>query len=145
MGESLEKAERVGGKELSAVRSRNIAKLQTQYAIQQESAELSSARKRKLLYRRLAAYMVLASLLSFIMISTYISQLSALDEKEAERKQLQKALSGLERQQQILEEEIVKLNDDEYIAKLARKEYFLSEENEIIFNLPKEEEEKSSQ
>lgn len=130
---------------MSAVRSRNIAKLQTKYAIQQESAELSSARKRKLLYRRLAAYVVLAGLISFFMISTYISQLSALDEKEAEKKQLQKTLSGLERQKQILEEEIVKLNDDEYIAKLARKEYFLSEENEIIFNLPKKEEEKSSQ
>jgi cell division protein DivIC len=130
---------------LSAVRSRNIAKLQTQYAIQQESAELSSARKRKLLYRRLAAYVVLAGVITFLMISTYISQLSALEEKESEKKQLQKQLSGLEKQQQILEEEIVKLNDDEYIAKLARKEYFLSEENEIIFNLPKEEEEKSSQ
>lgn len=79
------------------------------------------------------------------MISTYISQIAALDEREAEKKQLQRQLSGLERQQQILEEEIVKLNDDEYIAKLARKEYFLSEENEIIFNLPKKEEEKSSQ
>jgi cell division protein DivIC len=130
---------------LSAVRSRNIAKLQTQYAIQQESAELSSARKRKLLYRRLAAYVVLAGVITFLMISTYISQLSALEEKVSEKKQLQKQLSGLEKQQQILEEEIVKLNDDEYIAKLARKEYFLSEENEIIFNLPKEEEEKSSQ
>lgn len=79
------------------------------------------------------------------MISTYMSQLSVLEEKEAEKKLLQKQLSGLERRQQILEEEIVKLNDDEYIAKLARKEYFLSEENEIIFNLPQKEEEKSSQ
>jgi cell division protein DivIC len=129
---------------LSAVRSRNIAKLQTKYAIQQESAELSSARKRKLLYRRLAAFLVLAGVISFLMISTYISQKSALDEKVAEKKQLRKTLSGLEKKQQILEEEIVKLNDDEYIAKLARKEYFLSEENEIIFNLPKKEEEKSS-
>jgi cell division protein DivIC len=129
---------------LSAVRSRNIAKLQTKYAIQQESAELSSARKRKLLYRRLAAFLVLAGVISFLMISTYITQKSALNEKVAEKTQLRKTLSGLEKQQQILEEEIVKLNDDEYIAKLARKEYFLSEENEIIFNLPKKEEEKSS-
>jgi cell division protein DivIC len=145
MVKSLEKTEGVGGKELSAVRSRNIAKLQTKYAIQQESAKISSARKRTLLYRRLAAYLVLAGVTSFLMISTYITQMSALDEKEVEKKQLQKTLSNLEKQQQILEEEIVKLNDDEYIAKLARKEYFLSEENEIIFNLPKKEEEKSSQ
>jgi cell division protein DivIC len=129
---------------LSAVRSRNIAKLQTKYAIQQESMELSSAKKRKLLYRRLAAFLFIAGLTSFFMISTYMSQIAALEKKETEKKHLEKKLSGLERKQQILEEEIVKLNDDEYIAKLARKEYFLSEENEIIFNLP-EEEEKSSQ
>ncbi len=30
----------------------------------------------------------------------------------------------------------MKLNDDDYIAKLARKEYFLSEKNEIIFSIP---------
>ena len=47
----------------------------------------------------------------------------------------------------LLKDEIVKLNDDEYIGKLARKEYFLSDDNEIIFTLPekkdKEEKEKS--
>lgn len=130
---------------MSAVRSRNIAKLQTQYAMQQESMEVSSKKKRKLLYRRLTAFLVLAGVITFFMISTYVSQLSALEEKVKEKKHLEKQLSGLEKKKQILEEEIIKLNDDEYIAKLARKEYFLSEKNEIIFNLPQKEEEKSSQ
>jgi cell division protein DivIC len=128
---------------MSAVRSRNISKLQTQYAIQQESMEVSTKKKRQLLYRRLTAFFVMAGVISFFMISTYLSQLSALEEKETEKKQLEKQLSGLEKKKQILEEEIIKLNDDEYIAKLARKEYFLSEKNEIIFNLPQKEEEKS--
>lgn len=79
------------------------------------------------------------------MIKTYLSQLAALEVKQHEKKQLEKQLSGLENKKQILEEEIIKLNDDEYIAKLARKEYFLSEKNEIIFNLPQKKEEKSSQ
>jgi cell division protein DivIC len=130
---------------MSAIRSRNIAKLQNQYSTQQESMEVSSARKRKLLYRRLMVFLIMAGSISFFMISTYVSQLSALEEKEATKKQLEKQLMGLEKKQQILEEEIIKLNDDEYIAKLARKEYFLSEDNEIIFNLPEKEEEKSSQ
>jgi cell division protein DivIC len=130
---------------MSAIRSRNIAKLQNQYSTQQESMEVSSARKRKLLYRRLMVFLIMAGSISFFMISTYVSQLSALEEKEATKKELEKQLMGLEKKQQILEEEIIKLNDDEYIAKLARKEYFLSEDNEIIFNLPEKEEEKSSQ
>jgi cell division protein DivIC len=54
----------------------------------------------------------------------------------------------LKKEETLLKEEIVKLNDDDYIAKLARKEYFLSDENEIIFTLPekksKEKEEEST-
>ena len=38
----------------------------------------------------------------------------------------------------------VKLNDDDYIAKLARKEYFFSKKNEIIFNIPEDKKEKST-
>lgn len=59
-----------------------------------------------------------------------------LDQKVAQKKQLEKQLTELKNQQQILKDDIVKLNDDDYIAKLARKEYFLSDKNEIIFNLP---------
>lgn len=130
---------------MSAVRSRNITKLQTKYAIQHESMEISSTKRRKLLYRRLTVFSLFAGLVAFLMITTYLTQLSALEEKVTEKKQLEKQLLGLEKKQQILEEEVVKLNDDDYIAKLARKEYFLSEKNEIIFNLPENDEEKSSE
>ncbi|MFD2444299.1 septum formation initiator family protein [Bacillus sp. CGMCC 1.16607] len=129
---------------MSAVRSRKITKLQTNYALQQESLELTSTKKRKLLYRRLTVFFLMAGLISFFMISTHLSQLTAIEEKEKVKKQLEKQLSGLEKKQQILEEEVIKLNDDEYIAKLARKEYFLSEKDEIIFNLPEKQEENSS-
>ena len=52
---------------------------------------------------------------------------------------MEETLAKLERKQMILENEIVKLNDDEYIAKLARSEYFLSDKGEIIFNIPEPE------
>ena len=47
--------------------------------------------------------------------------------------QLEEVLS----KQELLNLQIAKLEDDEYIAKLARKEFFLSEEGEIIFTMPK--------
>lgn len=34
--------------------------------------------------------------------------------------------------------EIAKLKDENYLAELARRDYFLSKPNEIIFVLPKE-------
>jgi cell division protein DivIC len=127
---------------LGAERKRNVSKIQTSYVEQQEYAEIASARKRKLLIRRLSLFLVFASLLSYLMISSYFSQTTKLDAKIAQKKQLAGELTELKKQQEILKEDIIKLNDDDYIAKLARKEYFFSEKNEIIFNIPKEKKEK---
>ena len=67
------------------------------------------------------------------------SQHSALKAKEEHKSKLEAKLSELQKKETKLKEEIIKLNDDEYIAKLARKEYFLSDDGEVIFNLPENE------
>lgn len=121
---------------MSAVKKKNVAKIQTNYVKQHEHAEISASRKRKLLFRRLAAFSVLTIAVSVFMISTLITQSAALEEKSTIKDSLDQELVTLKKQAAILNEEIVKLNDEEYIAKLARKDYFLSEENEIIFNIP---------
>ncbi|MBT2692138.1 septum formation initiator family protein [Bacillus sp. ISL-55] len=123
---------------MGVIRKKNIARIENQYVQQREKAGIAESRKRKLLFRRLAVFALFASVISYLMISTYISQSAALEKKQAEKEQLEQKLASHQKKQEILDEEIVKLNDDEYIAKLARKEYFLSEKNEIIFNLPKE-------
>ncbi|MGA9225282.1 MAG: septum formation initiator family protein [Mesobacillus sp.] len=123
---------------MSVIRKRKISKIENQYVQQREIAGIAESRKRKLLFRRLAVFALFASVISYLMISTFISQSASLENKKAEKEKLEQKLASLEKKQEILDEEIVKLNDDEYIAKLARKEYFLSEKNEIIFNLPKD-------
>jgi cell division protein DivIC len=130
---------------MSSVNDKNIAKIQTTYVHQQEIAEIASARKRKLLFRRLSLFLVFAAIMSYLMITSFVSQSSTLDKKVAQKKQLEQELIQLKKQQEILKEDIVKLNDDEYLAKLARKEYFFSENGEIIFNIPEEKEEKNNQ
>jgi cell division protein DivIC len=135
---------------VSAIRKRKVAKIETNYAKQQENAEISTARKRILLIRRLTVFFIGAAAIAVLMISTLVTQSSALEEKALEKENLEKKLASLKKNEVILEEEIVKLNDDEYIAKLARKNYFLSEKDEIIFNLPedkgkKKEKEKTSE
>lgn len=121
---------------MGAIKKRNVAKIQTSYAKQQEVAEINVSMKRKRLYRRLSVFFIGAAVLFVFMISTLVSQSSVLDEKRAEKKKLDQELALLKKQEVMLEEEIVKLNDDEYISKLARKDYFLSENGEVIFNIP---------
>jgi cell division protein DivIC len=125
---------------MGAEQTKSVSKIQTTYVKQQEYAEIVSARKKKLLARRLAMFLVLASILSYLMISSSISQTAKLKIKMAQKKELDHKLTELTAQQDILNENIIKLNDDDYIAKLARKEYFFSEKNEIIFNIPDEKE-----
>lgn len=121
---------------MNAIRKRNISKLENEYTQQSEKAGIAEKRKRKVLFRRLAVLFVMISIISVLMISTFISRTSALESKLDEKERLEVELADLQKDQKHLEEEIVKLNDEEYIAKLARRDYFLSQEGEIIFNLP---------
>jgi cell division protein DivIC len=122
---------------LSASR-KNVAKIQTDLTHQHEKAEIHAAKKRKRLIRRLSSFFVVATAVSYFMISTLLTQASSLEKKEAEKAKLQQELAELKKDENVLKEEIVKLNDDEYILKLARRDFFLSEGNEIIFHIPDE-------
>lgn len=123
---------------MEASKKRNVARIRNSYAESQYYSEEAASRKRKALARRLAAFALLAALLIYFTVSSIYSRAAALDEKKAEKEKLEQQLTGLERERDILNEEIIKLNDDDYIAKLARKEYFLSDKGEIIFNIPED-------
>ena len=97
-------------------------------------------KKKKLgLTRRLVIFGIFAIITTGIVLTTLFSQHSALKAKEEHKSELKVKLSDLQKDEARLKEEIIKLNDDEYIAKFARKEYFLSDDGEIIFNLPENE------
>ncbi len=121
---------------MSVLRKPDVTKIQTDYNVQQEELSISAARKKKLLFRRLAAFSICALAIGFFIISTLISQGSVLEEKAAEKKKLDGKIALLEKEEKSLKEQIVKLNDEDYLAKLARKDLLLSEKGEIIFNIP---------
>lgn len=120
---------------MSAIRKKNVTQLNTEYVSQQQNMQENSNRKRIGLIRRLTVFGILVALVSIMMISTLISQASAISDKKKEKAQLTEQLSQLKQKEKDLEEEVVKLNDEEYIKKIARRDYFLSEEGEIIFNV----------
>lgn len=123
---------------MSVVRKRNITKIPSQYVQHQEKAVIQTARKRTLLIRRLIAFVLIVGLAAYFMVSTLLRQTATLEAMKEEKQRADQELASLKKDETILKEEIVKLNDEEYIAKLARKDYFLSNSNEIIFNLPEE-------
>ena len=116
-----------------------IASIETNYMKQQEITLKRAAKRKKLLIRRLSVFLILSIALCY-MVTSHAIQIVYLETKQAEKRELELTLANLEKKQSMLENEIVKLNDDEHIAELARSEYFLSDKGEIIFNIPKEKE-----
>ena len=115
----------------------NVASIENDYVRSlQEKKDKRSAQKTGL-YRRLTVFAIIAVVILSVLTHTFISQKSILAAKEEEKEALLTQLAEKEEEQEMLTGRLAKLNDDEYIAKLARQEYFLSDKNEIIFSLPK--------
>ncbi|MBP3039311.1 septum formation initiator family protein [Bacillaceae bacterium Marseille-Q3522] len=121
---------------MSAIKNRKVAPIQTDYTEKKAKGIIQLERKRKLLFRRLSVFFVIVAIASFSMVTTLLSQASALEKKSEEQKQMNEKLKQLKEEETALSTEIKKLNDDEYIAKLLRKNYYLSKNGEIIFTLP---------
>ncbi|MFJ7367693.1 septum formation initiator family protein [Peribacillus frigoritolerans] len=122
---------------MSSLRKRKVAKIENPYVAQQEKKVQTVEKKKRGLMRRLTLYSVFAAVFLIFAVSTLITQNVALDEKVQQKQELKGKLAKLKKDETLLKEEIVKLNDDDYIAKIARRDYFLSEKGEIIFTLPK--------
>lgn len=116
--------------------SATIASIETEYVrSQQKKASRKHARKIRL-YRRLAVFAVVAAIILGGMTQMYIKQKQVLEAKELEKMEKITQFKEVQQEQEALNRQLIKLDDDDYIAKLARKDYFLSENNEIIFSIP---------
>jgi cell division protein DivIC len=123
---------------MEPLRSRKITTLHSNYTHEQAEQQLENKNKRRGLYRRLTLIALIALGISYCIGSMLHAQAEATQVKLNEKAKLEKQYASLKEQEKVRRAEIVKLNDDEYVAKLARNEYFLSEEGEIIFKLPNE-------
>ena len=93
--------------------------------------------------RRLAAVFVILLFIVGFLGNKLMNQNERLEEKRQILKEREEELVQAIETQELLKLQLAKLDDDEYIAKLARKEYFLSEEGEIIFTIPDKKKEQS--
>nr|WP_301285959.1 septum formation initiator family protein [Lysinibacillus endophyticus] len=89
-------------------------------------------------------FSIVASVILIFLIKTNINQNEKLAQKEQQKEEVLAQLEEVKEKQELLNLQIAKLEDDEYIAKLARKEFFLSEDGEIIFTIPDDDKSKEN-
>lgn len=134
--------DRMGEKQRNVPVRKQIASINTDYVRSIERQENRNKAKKVRLARRLVLFAIVSVALVGFLVSTLLNSKSAYEEKQMEKEQVTQQLEQVQEEQEILKVQISKLNDDEYIGKLLRKQYFLSEEGEIIFTLPGKEENK---
>jgi cell division protein DivIC len=125
-----------GAKIMSVPHKTNVTKLQSSYISEQEEKKKKASRRRRIAVVRFTFFGIVLALFSLVFVYTMHSQAKDIEAKLASKKQLEQKLDKLKNQEKELKEEIKKLHDDEYIAELARKKYYLSKDGEIIFVVP---------
>ncbi|UOE94200.1 septum formation initiator family protein [Alkalihalobacillus sp. LMS39] len=116
---------------------RNIRELDSSYNRKYEKNTEEVKRRKRGLIRRLSALFIIGAAIGSVTIMTIHTQAKSLNEIEEQKQALELELKQLEAEQAFLEQEIINYNDLDYIAEIARRDYFLSKEGEILFKLPK--------
>lgn len=120
-------------------RKSTITKIESSYMDKYDIYIERQKRKKKRLVRRLSLFMVLTIIVFGSMTVYHMKQRSLHAEKLEQYEQLEKDLIKLEEQERNLKEEIELLNNEDYVLDIARTNYFLSKEGELIFTVPDKE------
>ena len=64
-----------------------------------------------------------------------LTNITKIQEMKKEKKELESKLITLQEEKEILETDILKLEDPDYIAKYVREKYFYSKDGELILRL----------
>ncbi|HFK1120864.1 TPA: septum formation initiator family protein [Listeria monocytogenes] len=115
-----------------------VARIENRYIKDTATMKKTRCRRRIALFRRLAFMAIIFAVVGGLLTITYTKQVLTLKEKKEKQVQVDKKMVAMKDEQDSLNEQIKKLHNDDYIAKLARSEYYLSKDGEIIFNIPEE-------
>ncbi|HAB7221205.1 TPA_asm: septum formation initiator family protein [Listeria monocytogenes] len=115
-----------------------VARIENRYIKDTATMKKTRSRRRIALFRRLAFMAIIFAVVGGLLTITYTKQVLTLKEKKEKQVQVDKKMVAMKDEQDSLNEQIKKLHNDDYIAKLARSEYYLSKDGEIIFNILEE-------
>lgn len=116
-------------------REQRIYSIRSEYMEQYERQQKRNQRRKRSLIQRLVIAGVLMLATVAYMVHYHLEQRSVYSEKLKEYEALQSEMSELKKTEEELKEEIKLLSDEDYILEIARTNYFLTKEGELIFLL----------
>lgn len=126
-------------------KTQNITQIKNTYTQEQTLKKQISTNLQRKARRRLLAIMIIGLLMVVplgINVVKNLFEIRSLNGKIAETKEINVALAE---ENQNLKVQVGLLQDDEYVAKLARSRYYLSKDGELIFSLPEDNRSKAAE
>ena len=116
--------------------SNNVRRIKSDYVAEHEAIQEKLARRRKGIIRRLTA--VTLGVFMFIGFATYTiyNQGAFIQEQQAEKNRLEEELQVLQQEEEELSDVIKNLYDPDYIAEIARRDFYLTKPGETLFQVP---------
>lgn len=121
-----------------------ITTLHKKYTEEKTLANIREQKRERLIRTRKAAIIIIGSLALFLTSLPLLKKHQQTVKYREEYEKSQQQLSELKELESDLEYQVTLLENEEYIAKLARSEYHLTKDNEVIFKFPEHLDEEDS-
>lgn len=115
---------------------KNVREINMPYIQQKALQEQNDKRRKRGMIRRIMALVIVFSFFASLCLMSIYNQYATLEEKRAIKEELSEELEMLVQRESELRHDIEALNDLDYIAEIARRDYYLTKEGEILFKLP---------
>ncbi|NMA81520.1 MAG: septum formation initiator family protein [Jeotgalicoccus halophilus] len=116
--------------------SNKVVRLLNNYTKKRDSEKKQLASESRVSRRRTMVFGSILLGIAIVLMLVAFNQKQANDALHEDVLATTEVLEEKNKQHSDLEQQIRQLNDDNYILRIARSEFFLSEEGELIFNLP---------
>lgn len=117
-------------------KKKKVTPLAPGYIEEKEFIEKVRAKRRRGLTRRLAVFFIFVAIAAGTMTSIATSQAAEQQQMKEEKAALKEKLARLESKEESLRDEVKNLHDLDYIGEIARRDFYMSENGEIIFTPP---------
>ena len=96
-------------------------------------------KKRKASKRKIRFFFafLIFSVITLVLGYNLFSNIMSINKMKVEKKELKEKIVSLKEEKKVLESDIKKLQDSDYIAKYVREKYFYSKDGELILRMDK--------
>ncbi|MFC6463945.1 septum formation initiator family protein [Marinilactibacillus sp. GCM10026970] len=115
-----------------------VTKLENQYIEEKTLENIRNKKRKKMIKRRTTLIMVVGLFFVSLLVVPLFKNQSQLQDSRIEQAEAREKFESLEMDQEKLNYYIGLLENEEYVLKLARSEYYLTKDNEIVFSFPED-------